>query len=384
MRLLIAPATWVAQACYAVFKAALPLRRKVVLLSRQSDSPSRDFEMLAAELRRRDPLLEVVVRCRFIRATPLSRITYIGEILTQMYHLATARVCIVDGYIIPVSVLTHRPELKVIQTWHALGAIKKFGLQSLDRPSGRSAALARSMRMHRNYDLVLCGGPRTVGIFAEAFGVEPEAVAPLGLPRVDYLLEHAHDATADPVPPIVAGLRARFPLLADRSRRTILYAPTFRRNRPDHHREVIERFSDGRYTLIVKPHPLVETDFTGPNVVNARGVDILDLLPLSDVVITDYSAVAFEACVLDKPLYFYVFDLDDYANEHGLNIDLLAEMDGAASRDLDRIATLIDTAEYDTALLGRLKERYVSITDGSCTRRIADVVLDGIAGAASR
>jgi len=383
MRLLIAPATWVAQACYAAMKALLPVRNKVALLSRQADTPSRDFTMLVRELNAQDPELEIVVRCKFMRSSWVSRVAYVGEILVQMYHLATSRACVVDGYVIPVSLLDHRPQLTVVQMWHALGAIKKFGYQSLDRPSGRPSDLAQSMRMHRNYDIVLCGGPASVDVFAEAFGVDSSRVKPLGLPRVDHLLEHAHDATVVPAPRGVAELRKRYPLLADSARRTVLYAPTFRRNHPDHYREVIERFSDERYTVIVKPHPLVTADVAGDNVVNACGVNILDLLPLSDVVITDYSAVAFEACVLDKPLFFYVFDIDDYSNEHGLNIDLFAEMDGAVSRDLDEIAARIEAADYDMGLVEKLKARYVSVTDGSCTRRIAEVVLQGPRGASS-
>ncbi len=378
-RFLIAPARWVAQAWYGLLKAVLPARHKVVLLSRQADTPSRDFLMLVEALQYRDPSLEVVLRCRFIRSSLFARVAYVGEILAQMYHLATARACIVDGYIVPVSLLDHRPEMFVVQTWHALGAIKKFGYQSLDLPGGRSSKLAQSMRMHRNYDLVLCGGPATVRVFAEAFRVREDQVKPLGLPRVDHLLRHASDATAEPVPPYVSELRRRFPLLAERSRRTVLYAPTFRRNRPDHYREVIERFAGEGYTVIVKPHPLVTADVSGANVVNACGVDVLELLPLSDVVITDYSAVAFEAAVLDKPLYFYVFDIDEYLDEHGLNIDLLSELGGAASRDLDEIATLVESGTYDSAPLEWLKEHYVSVARGGCTHRITDVIFDHLA-----
>ena len=45
-----------------------------------------------------------------------------------MYHLATSRACIVDTYIIPVSILKHRDELIIIQIWHALGAIKSLDM----------------------------------------------------------------------------------------------------------------------------------------------------------------------------------------------------------------------------------------------------------------
>jgi CDP-ribitol ribitolphosphotransferase len=374
MRVLTVPAIWLAQALYALMKL-LPRRHKVVMLSRQSNRPSIDFTMLSEELTRTDPSLEVVVRCRFIEPGLGARIAYVGEVLAQMYHLATASACVVDGYIVPVSVLTHSDGLRIVQMWHALGAIKKFGLQAVGLPGGRDSSVADAMKMHRNYDVVICGGPASVPAFAEAFGSDPSRVVPLGLPRADYLLDGAGDAAEQ--------LRERFPLLADRSRTTVLYAPTYRRNRPDRYDDVLQRFDDPRYALVIKPHPLVESTVTGENVVNASDVDVLDLLPLCDAVITDYSAVAFEAAVLDKPIYFFLYDFEEYEREHGLNVDLFAEMPGATYRDLGPIAERIDTGVYDPELVRRLAERYVSVRDGSCTRQIAAVVLGSESGGAA-
>ncbi len=180
-----------------------------------------------------------------------------------------------------------------------------------------------------------------------------------------------------------SSLRERFPLLADPSRTTVLYAPTYRRHRPDRYQDVLDRFDDPRYALVIKPHPLVESNVTGENVVNASGVDVLDLLPLCDAVITDYSAVAFEAAVLDKPIYFFLYDFEEYEREHGLNVDLFAEMPGVTSRDLGPIADRIDAGDYDPELVRRLAERYVSVRDGSCTRQIAAAVTGGQPGGAS-
>jgi CDP-ribitol ribitolphosphotransferase len=377
MRILIAVATWNARAIYAVLKALFPARRKVVFLSRQSDTPSRDFTLLAEELRSRDPELEIVIRCRMVGRSALARFASIGPMVGQMYHLATARVCMVDGYVIPVSLLDHRPGLFVIQLWHALGAIKRFGYQALDREGGHSSVLASSMRMHRNYDIVVCSGSATIPIFAEAFGVDESVVRPLGMPRMDYLRAHADDASLTPVPPPIAALRRRFPILAEVSRTVVLYAPTVRRVCADRYRDVTERFSGARYTLVVKPHPLETARVEGPEVVYAGDVDILDLLPLCDVVITDYSAVAFEACVVDLPVFFWVYDIDDYAAAHGLNIDPLAEMPEAASRDLGELAARIESGERHVEVTRMLKERYVSAPPG-CTGRIADVVIEAM------
>ena len=128
----IVVATWFAQALYAL----LELLRKQPggLPGRQSDHPSRDFKMLASQLEALDPSIDVVVRCS-TSAGFARRSAYLGEVLAQMYHLATSSVCVVDGYIVPVSVLSHPPTLTIVQMWHALGAIKQFGLQSVGRPA---------------------------------------------------------------------------------------------------------------------------------------------------------------------------------------------------------------------------------------------------------
>ncbi len=379
MRLFIAVATWTARGVYAVMKAALPVRRKVVFLSRQSDIPSRDFILLAEELASRDPELEIVMRCRMVGRSAGSRLASIVPILGQMFHLATARACVVDGYVIPVSVLSHRPSLFVVQLWHALGAIKRFGYQTLDRPGGHSRRIATAMRMHRNYDLVVCSGSATVPLFAEAFGVDRSIVLPLGMPRIDYLRAHAQEATADPVPPGVAALRSRFAVLADPARTVVLYAPTCRRAGGGRYQEVIERFSGPGYALIVKPHPLETASVDGPHVVQAGGVDILDLLPLCDVVITDYSAVAFEACVLGLPVFFWVYDIDQYEAAHGLNIDPLVEWPQVSSRDLGVLADRIEGGVRYPDVTRALAERYVSAAPG-CTGRIAQAILDRVNG----
>lgn len=368
---------------YAAMKVVLRPRNKVVLLSRQSNLPSRDFALLAAKIREMDPSVEVVIRCRFIGSRLLERVAYLGEVLAQMYHLATSRACVVDGYVVPVSVLTHRDGLFIVQLWHALGAVKRFGYQALDAPGGRSSQVAQAMKMHRNYDLVVCGGPATVPIFAQAFGVSPHVVEALGLPRVDHLIAHALDASIEPAPPAIAAIAARFPLLAEKNRTVVLYAPTFRKDRPHHYKEVCEAFSAERYVVVVKPHPLVSAEVSGHNVVNAGDVDILDLLPLAHVVITDYSAVAFEAAALDVALYFYVYDLDEYRRAHGLNIDPTEQFGQVTFARIDAIRESIESGAYDSAAIEHLRSRYLTATDGRCTERIAERILQRV-GAGAR
>jgi len=94
-------------------------------------------------------------------------------------------------------------------------------------------------------------------------------------------------------------------------------------------------------------------------------------------VITDYSAVAFEACVLDLPVFFWVYDIDEYVRAHGLNIDVLAEMPQVSSRDLEELAGRIDARDRYPEVTRMLKDRYASAPAG-CTGRIADLIFEAI------
>jgi CDP-glycerol glycerophosphotransferase (TagB/SpsB family) len=121
----------------------------------------------------------------------------------------------------------------------------------------------------------------------------------------------------------------------------VLYAPTFRKHPESAFTAVMEAFADDRFTFVAKPHDLHPVSPAGGNVVDATGVDVLDLLPLADVVVTDYSAVAFEACAIGKPLFFYVHDIDEYAERNGLNLDPRVEMPATTSPDITAIAEQI-------------------------------------------
>ena len=83
---------------------------------------------------------------------------------------------IVDGYNIPVSVLKHKKNTTVIQMWHALAAIKKFGYQSIGYKDGVNKTIAKILKMHANYDYVISGSEAMKPYFAEAFKIDKEKI----------------------------------------------------------------------------------------------------------------------------------------------------------------------------------------------------------------
>ena len=143
-------AIFVLNIVYIPFKL-FKTQNKVTYISRQSDTPSLDFNLLISQIKKRDKEAKQVVLTKKIGKGVFGKITYALHMFVQLYHLATSKVIVIDSYVIAVSVLKHKKSLRIIQIWHALGAIKKFGYQVIGKKEGSSDVVARGMKMHKNY-----------------------------------------------------------------------------------------------------------------------------------------------------------------------------------------------------------------------------------------
>ena len=165
------------------------IQNKIVYISRQFNNPTLDFKLIENSVEKLDPNVKNVILTKRIEKGFLNSISYVLHIFKQMYHIATSKVVIIDTYCIAVSVLKHKKETKIIQIWHAMGAIKKFGYQTIGKTSGADARTAQIMCMHKNYDYVLCPSKITKKYYCEAFNVDESKIIYMALPRVDYILE---------------------------------------------------------------------------------------------------------------------------------------------------------------------------------------------------
>lgn len=363
MRMFLFAARWLLRLLYIPFLPLRP-RDKVVMLSRESDGPPLDFLLLEKELKRRSPETEVVYFCKKMTKS----VNLIGcclLILRSLYHIATASVAVTDTYCIQLSVLPKKKGLTVIQLWHAAGAVKKFSYQCLDTENGRSSALAKAMRMHKNYDYVLCAGEAVRAVYAEGFRVPPEAVLVKGMPRVDYLLRRPE------------GERER--LLSQRpdlgGKRLLLYLPTWREGLEEGLEALLSAAAGKEgVALLVQPHPLSRLFIPAEHRV-PEGWNTWDLMRACDGVITDYSAASLEASLLRKPVYFYLFDYERYRSAQGLNIDLPAELPGAVAMDAGALAEKLEEA-YDLEALERFSKRYISTAGTDNTGAVAELLLE--------
>ena len=165
-----------------LFLRPLPLKNKIVFFSRQSSTIPLDFTLLAQEIQKQSPETEIVYFCRKMRRKT-KIFSYCCFILHSLYHLATASIAVTDTYSIQLCVLHPKRGQTVVQVWHAVGAVKQFSYQCLDKPGGQPAALAKAMEMHKNYDYVFCTSEATADIYAKGLQKPREKIMPLGMPR---------------------------------------------------------------------------------------------------------------------------------------------------------------------------------------------------------
>lgn len=362
---------------YSILKL-FPTRDKIVFLSRQSDEPSRDFQMIERKINELHPDYITVMLTKKIDGGISRKIGYCLHMLRQCWHLATSKAVILDSYSIMTSCLKHKKSLLVIQIWHSVGTMKQFGYSTLDKPEGSSSKVARAMKMHRNYDYIFASSEAYKPHLAAGFDADPSIIKTLALPRVELLKSKEYGEKKR------AEISAKYPDL-DNGRKNIVYCPTFRREENEKEEfkikvnELIGALGSGEYNLILKLHPLSDIDqdafSTSPFIIYDTYFTTFDMLFKADIVISDYSCVIYEAALLDAPLFFYAYDYDEYTSKCGLYIDYKKEMPGPICSDANELAKAI-AAPYDMDRLKHFCDKYVSPENHDETESIVKFIFD--------
>ena len=225
--------------------------KRVSIISRESDNRTLDVAMLEAELLKRGVNVTVLSKL-LTKDRSLKAIGYAGHVLRQETAIIASDVVVLDTYCIPVSMIPHRKTTKVVQMWHALGAIKKFGWQTVGKEGGSSEKVARLMKMHHGYDYVVSPSDITAEHFCEAFRSDRSRIVKYGLPRIDYIKSVAGGDRYDEMQ---SRIFSEYPQL-NNGKRIVLYAPTFRRGKVVDVKSLIDAFDAEKYNIVVKLHPL--------------------------------------------------------------------------------------------------------------------------------
>ncbi|MFJ5552266.1 CDP-glycerol glycerophosphotransferase family protein, partial [Streptomyces sp. NPDC093225] len=279
--------------------------------------------------------------------------------------------------------LTKRPETTYIQTWHG-SALKRMGF---DEAAWKLKSKPQQDEMQRTldrFDRFLIRSEHDTRTLAKAFRLQEKVLLRTGYPRNDALVAAKEREDA-------SGVRERGKLAAElgipADKKVLLYAPTFRnRGRgsaafelPFDVEEFAERFGD-RYVLLVRSHYL--NHVTLPPSVRGRVIDVSSspdvspVLELADALITDYSSIMFDYALLDRPIFLFAYDYEEYTTERGAYWDLFESAPGPVVRTAAELFEEIGS--FDRAVVEHAADRKRFVAEfgeydtGSAARRIVD------------
>ncbi|EAD5843480.1 TPA: CDP-glycerol glycerophosphotransferase family protein [Listeria innocua] len=355
------------------FLASLfPVQQKVVFLVSFEENPTAIIkQMKLANVTPKtivfyDPRVDVSkLSLDFIKAKPKT----LKQFIPLMFHLNTAKVVVTDNYFVELAGLKLRNGVNCIQIWHANGALKKFGWEDKAAQKRSAEDKKRFQEVYKRFTKVLVGSDEMATIFQKSFLLDESNMLKLGVPRTDYFFKEAQ---------LQENYQWSYEHLHLTNRIKLLYAPTFRDNElgmAKLHLDIAEmkQALGNEYQLILKLHPSISNDLEKLDddfvIYVDKETPIETLLPVVDILITDYSSIPFEFALLQKPMIFFTYDLTEYDNARGLSDGFLETIPGPHVFTTTELIEVIQNNTFDLEKIRFFAEKWNKYSDGFSSER---------------
>ena len=355
----------------AFFKKSQIVPNRITFLSNRrgelSGNPADVYEII-----KDDDTLEIKM---LLDDNPMHRMSF-KNLYTFAKLYSTSRVVIIDDFYELTSMVDKKNDVKLVQVWHACGAFKTFGFSRLGKPGGPK----QTSMNHRMYDRAIVSSKEIRRFYAEGFGIPIGNVVATGVPRTDMFFDE------DVAAKNRANFYAAYPEWE--GKKIIMFAPTFRGNgRLTGHypmekfdlKEVADALGE-EYGIIVKMHPFVNNPVEIPKGYENRIIDlsenseINDLLFVTDILITDYSSVVFEASLLDIPMLFYAFDLSEYIATRDFYYEYEPFLPGKLTQTQGELVDAIKNEDFEMEKIEPFKHKFFDNLDGKSAERVAAMI----------
>lgn len=358
------------------FFMIIPLKKnKVLFLSDQRDVLGGNLKCLYDSVDK-----EKYNKVLILKANNLTKRSK-KDVIKLLYHITTSKYILLDDWNKTICMITRRKKQEIVQLWHGPGAFKTFGFSRVDR-----SKKINKYTMHRNYTKAIVTSDKIRWCYAEGFGMDILNVRATGFPRTDCFFDEKY----------VSNIKKSFydEYKEFKNKKIILFAPTYRGvnlakatydfDKIDFDKMYNELKDD--YILIVKWHPAIYDkiklgkikvdyskykdfiyDFSDKR-------DINDILLITDVLITDYSSVIFDYFLLDKPVIYYTYDLEEYKKERGLYYPFEDYVYGEITKNTNELIKAIKNPKMDEDKRDRFNDLFMEACDGKSTEKTYDYI----------
>mgnify|MGYP001253641565 FL=1 len=298
---------------------------------------------------------------------------YCYSIYGYLYS-ALAKICIVNIGIGDVNKFIPPPI--IINLWHGI-PLKKIGYDDVISNSkiGKYKDLKKFLfpfiRYREDVNLAIACSEEDQSHLSTALKIPKECVKITGYPRNDNILVSTNQKIL---------------------KYNVSYLPTFRGGINDK----VDLFSNFGFDIVkwnnelgklsvflnIKMHPvnkpqdrLLEEFKHCKNISFLDEIDVAELLPNTQILITDYSSVFFDYLLMDRPIIFAPFDYEEYiTKDRELYYDYNEVTPGPKCRNWDEVLEWIEKFKNNPALYAeerrKLRNRFHKYQDGKSCERV--------------
>ena len=354
-----------------------------------SDNPKAIYEQMRKDERLKDYRFIWVIKNykqKNIQIEGAKIINYLSP--AYFYYLSRAKYwifnCKMPAYIAKKSNQIY------LQTWHGT-PLKRLGHDiHVDKDTTFYRSKLSAQEMYETYDIdvarynyMISPNSFCTKVFQSAFAIDRARLIETGYPRNDILTNATLKEICD--------IKKRLGIPSDK--KVLLYAPTWRDNQyvtkgytfklEANFKKWKEMLAD-EYVVVFKPHYLIINETANDESLKGfvfnidANEDISSLYLIADALVTDYSSVFFDYAILNRPIYFYMYDIESYKDElRGFYIDIYKDLPGKIYDREDDLLKAIKLEDYDYKKLGEFNELFNEHEDGKASKRVVETVLTG-------
>lgn len=325
------------------------------------------------------PEYKVIIITRASRKERLS----LSNLRLLLKTTSTAKYIFLDDFCSYLDYMHTKKEQRIIELWHACGAFKKFGFSRISTGD----KIKTVSKGYKKITLATVSSEPVRDCYAEAFGIEASKIKALGTPRTDVFFDRAKTNK------LRKEFFAKFPELVGKN--IILFAPTYRGRKVEdasydftqvNFAKILQKLGP-QYAIITKWHPAILNNGSFEKfrhqTVNCEQVldltsiaDITTLLVACDILITDYSSLIFEWGLLNKPIIYYAYDLEEYEASRGIYFPFDEYVYGnVVKTEVELVKAIQNPGSFEKERT-KFLSKFMAAIDGSSCERILKTVFD--------
>ena len=332
-----------------------PKKRQVTFATMRSATLTDNLKALHAEFLAAGET-DVKVLCFHYDRTLQSKFGFLWASLKALWLLATSELFVIDDYFFPLYAVNKHERNQVVQLWHAVGSLKKFGLSL---PHADQSVI----KPHTNYDWVFVNAASEQFAYVDAFDIDPDHVVVTGAPMVDQLMRQRPLTHVGP--------------------HRLLYSPTHRPGTDGTAKvlayvQALVRASQNlteNWEIYISLHPYLHVpalDLPANVHVFQDANRVKRLMPTVDLFVTDYSSLSLSFSHYNRPILLYTPDYADYVKACGFYVDYFKYLGAPDFQSAPDLVNFInqDLTRLDLDYVQALHTKTFTHQDGHNAQRV--------------